>query len=222
MDLVGALVTGGFGILLGPFVITAACSVPPTGRALRCRQAVPRGTQAWVIACVGSTVAGLVSAAVCIALGWTLPTLALSLAAVVGTGLVVTDVRVRRLPHLLTGAMYTVCVVAFGVQWFVDGQPTRPLRAGLAAAVVLVASLLLALALPGHLGLGDVVLMGWVALSLGWWGWRSVTVALMAALAVQAVVAVMTLLVGTARGSALPLGPALMGGWLVAVALVAR
>jgi leader peptidase (prepilin peptidase)/N-methyltransferase len=88
----------------------------------------------------------------------------------------------------------------------------------MAAAVTVAAGLALALADAGQMGLGDVVLAGWVALSLGWFGWPSAWAGLFMGFAVQAVLfGLVALRRAHDRPRALPMGPALMAGWLVAI-----
>jgi hypothetical protein len=142
------------------------------------------------------------------------------LCGVVATALAIIDLRVRRLPYVLTGVMYGSCVVAFLVSTAMTGEVWPLVRALVAGSLAFLAFLALALALPGQLGLGDVVLVGWIALSLGWFAWRAVVVGLLVGLIVQATVALM-FLVGSRPRRTLPVGPALLFGWLVGVVAAA-
>jgi hypothetical protein len=142
------------------------------------------------------------------------------LCGVVATALAIIDLRVRRLPYVLTGVMYGSCVVAFLVSTAMTGEVWPLVRALVAGSLAFLAFLALALALPGQLGLGDVVLVGWIALSLGWFAWWAVVVGLLVGLIVQATVALM-FLVGSRPRRTLPVGPALLFGWLVGVVAAA-
>jgi leader peptidase (prepilin peptidase)/N-methyltransferase len=79
--------------------------------------------------------------------------------------------------------------------------------------------LAVALALPGQLGLGDVVLIGWIAMTLAWLGWDRLGVGLLAGLLLQAVAAAVALVWLRRRNmdAGLPMGAALVAGWLLAV-----
>ena len=64
---------------------------------------------------------------------------------------------------------------------------------------------------------GDVVLGGgWIALSLGWFAWRATALGLLVGLVVQAAGGVVLLARAGPRRT-LPMGPALLLGWLVGV-----
>lgn len=138
--------------------------------------------------------------------------------AVVGVGLAVIDVRCRRLPHRLTGALWASCGLSFIAATGIGGDVEPLFRAVGTGAVTTAVLLLVALAMPGQLGLGDVVLTGAVAFSLGWLGWHTAAVGVLAGLFIQAAVAVAVRL-RRAVDTAMPMGPALVAGWLLAVAL---
>ncbi|WP_240742361.1 prepilin peptidase [Micromonospora zingiberis] len=135
--------------------------------------------------------------------------------AVVGVALSIIDVRCRRLPHCLTGALWGSSA-AFFIAATVTGGGIGPLVQSAIAGIIATTLMLgLALALPGQLGLGDVLLTGAIAFNLGWLSWQTAGIGLIAGLSLQAVLAV-----ATRRGRApdpMPLGPALIAGWLVAV-----
>ena len=72
------------------------------------------------------------------------------------------DLEFRRVPNLITGPAAIALIVA-GTLLDPSGQPERLL----AAAIVVLPFLLLSLALSGHMGMGDVKLMGVLGLALG-------------------------------------------------------
>jgi leader peptidase (prepilin peptidase)/N-methyltransferase len=157
---------------------------------------------------VGGLVAGVVAART----GWSLALPAFMLAAVVGVALAVVDVRVRRLPYVFTVPMYAVCLACFGAESIVNGHYWPFVRSILACATTFAAFLMLALVFAGQLGLGDVVLTGWLAMSLGWLGWDRVGVGLLAELILQALVGAVSWTRRRAGGrQMLPMGPALLG-----------
>jgi leader peptidase (prepilin peptidase) / N-methyltransferase len=213
-------VAGILGGSLGAFATGFALSVPPKGR-------LPRPTlwpfadrQRSRVTLTGAVVSGAVCMVLGTVLGSSLVMPAYSLCGVLGVALAIVDVRTRRLPYAMTGVMFASCAVAFGVS-AVGGGDARPLiRAVLAAALASTGFLGLALAFPGQLGLGDVVLVGWVAFSLAWFGWRVAVVGLLTGLIIQAAVGILVLVRAGPRGT-LPMGPALLIGWLVGVLVAA-
>ncbi|MDM4721369.1 prepilin peptidase [Micromonospora sp. WMMA1363] len=147
---------------------------------------------------------------------WRLPTTimpAFWAFAVVGVGLAVIDVRRRRLPYALTGTLATVCVICFLVAAAINGNYAALLRAVVAGSATTAALLLIALALPGQLGLGDVALAGAITLSLGWLSWQAAAVGILCGLMIQGFLGVVAK-ARTRIDSALPMGPALLAGWL--------
>ena len=168
------------------------------------------------VAALTGAAAGLVGAR----LGWSLVLPAFIGASVIGVVLAVVDVRQRRLPFLLSGLVYGGCVACFGVESVLASSFGPFGRSVVAGLVVAFAFLALALAMPGQLGLGDVALVGWIAMTLGWLGWGHLVGGLVVGLALQAAGAVVLLVLRrkTVRGE-LPMGPALLAGWLVAVVI---
>jgi len=87
---------------------------------------------------------------------WTVVTVALVICAAIGVALALVDFRCRRLPHLMTAALYSTCGLAFVVA-AVEHANWSPIgRSALGAGIALVAFLALAMMFPGQLGLGDV------------------------------------------------------------------
>jgi leader peptidase (prepilin peptidase)/N-methyltransferase len=138
---------------------------------------------------------------------------------VLGIGLAVTDLRTHRLPHAATGLLWTAWLTCLAVEAAQTGSPDRLTRAAIAAAAVVGLLLLLALALPGQLGLGDINLAGVIAFSLARVSWAAMLLGLLAGLTLQAVITTPIVLAKGSRQTR-ALGPALMAGWLLAFALV--
>jgi leader peptidase (prepilin peptidase)/N-methyltransferase len=166
----------------------------------------------------GTVIACAVSVAMVAVLGWSRELWVLWLPGLLGVGLAIVDVRQRRLPFLMTGAMYALSGPALVVVAVISGDPAPVIRALVAGIAAIGVFLAVAMALPGQLGLGDVVLIGWIALTLGWLGWGRLGVGLLAGLLVQAATAA-TLMALRRRcvDGGLPMGPALLAGWLVGV-----
>jgi leader peptidase (prepilin peptidase)/N-methyltransferase len=133
--------------------------------------------------------------------------------------LAIIDVRCRRLPHALTGLLWAAAISSFGVDAVITKESEGLVRAAVAATTVAGLFLLLALALPGQLGLGDVNLVGVLALTLGWIGSRAVVTGLAAGIVIQAVVGFAAIAVVRKTRLQLAMGPALLIGWLLAVCL---
>jgi leader peptidase (prepilin peptidase)/N-methyltransferase len=134
------------------------------------------------------------------------------LAAVPGLLLAVIDLRCLRLPDRLVGALVVLGAVPSALL-----RPERTGPALVAGGVVLTAYLALALLPRGGLGLGDVKLAAALGLILGFGGWPAVVTGLVAAHLINGVVAVF-LLIGRRAGRrhALPFGPALLAGAVLA------
>jgi leader peptidase (prepilin peptidase)/N-methyltransferase len=100
----------------------------------------------------------------------------------------------------------------------VTGDADRLVVAVLTSAVTGSALLLVALALPGQLGLGDVNFASALALSLGWLHWDAAPMGLFAAFGIQAAFVLgLRVTRRQVRGwrEGIPLGPALFVGWLL-------
>jgi len=137
---------------------------------------------------------------------------------VVGAALTFVDLDVQRLPDLIVLPSYPIGFVLLLVPTVVAGQWGWLLRAVMAAVVLFVVYLVLALVSPGGggLGFGDVKLGGLLGLLLGWLGWGTVIVSVVAAFVIGGVIAVILLLSGRAsRSSHFAFGPSMiLGAWV--------
>jgi leader peptidase (prepilin peptidase)/N-methyltransferase len=138
--------------------------------------------------------------------------------AAVAIALAMIDVDVMRLPNTivlpsyLVGAVLLVPVGAVGADWAACG------RGALAMAALLAFYLGLAVLYPGGMGLGDVKLAGLLGLYLGWLGWGQVLVGTFAAFLLGGSVGVALLVTRRAgRRTAIPFGPAMLAGALLAL-----
>jgi leader peptidase (prepilin peptidase)/N-methyltransferase len=98
------------------------------------------------------------------------------LLAVTGAVLAIVDSETTRLPRRLVGPLAAAELLVLAVTALVADEPQRLVRALLAAAAVGGGYLLLAVAAPSLMGLGDVYLAGITAGLLGWSGWSHVLV----------------------------------------------
>jgi len=124
------------------------------------------------------------------------------------------DVTAHRLPNVLVAPGIGVGLLACAGEWVVSGQvPVVPLVVGLAYA-----SFLFILGLLGGMGMGDVKL----AAALGLASWNLSTAVLSPVVAFLAGgLASLVLLIAGGRGRRIAFGPFLLGGFWVALALVA-
>lgn len=176
-----------------------------------------RPTEMIVTAALAATAAAITGATM--PPGIALP--AFWLFAVVGVGLAIIDVRCRRLPHRLTGSLWLSSGLSFLAAAVLDGEVEPLLRAAGAGGATSAILLLVALAMPGQLGLGDVVLAGAVTFNLGWLSWQTAATGLLAGLVLQGSASIARSRRRTDRANASPMGPALITGWLLAVVLAA-
>jgi leader peptidase (prepilin peptidase) / N-methyltransferase len=135
------------------------------------------------------------------------------LAAVPGLLLALIDLRCLRLPDRLVATLAITAVVPLTVL-----APERLGAALVAGVAVLTAYGILACLPQGGLGLGDVKLAAVLALILGFAGWPAVIAGVVTAHLINGPIALFLLLTGRADGQrALPFGPALLAGALLAL-----
>jgi leader peptidase (prepilin peptidase) / N-methyltransferase len=135
-----------------------------------------------------------------------------------GVALFWIDVDVHRLPEGLTLAVIPVLVVLLAVASATTGDWGALLRAVLCGAAGWLVYAVLAVLVPGGLGLGDATLGGLVALPLGYLGWGVPVVGFVVAYLVSGAVAVVGL--ATRRlslRSHIAFGPFIVVGALAAV-----
>jgi leader peptidase (prepilin peptidase)/N-methyltransferase len=137
----------------------------------------------------------------------------------VGIALALIDVAVKRLPDVLTLPSYVVSTVLLAAAVpFGEAGVGDLLRALGGMAALYAVYFLLVLAYPRGMGFGDVKLAGVLGLYAGWLGWGPWTVALAGGFLLGGVWSIGLLLLGRAgRGSAIPFGPFMLAGALLAV-----
>jgi leader peptidase (prepilin peptidase)/N-methyltransferase len=180
-------------------------------------QPFPPGFPGWVRAgppwppILGSAVAAGLLAAAIGPVPW-LPVLLVAI--LLGTLLVVVDLRCRRLPDAVVALLAVVLVGPLTLL-----GPARLIPALLGAGVSGAAYLALAIASRGGLGLGDVKLATVLGFGLGFFGRPALLAGLALPHLINGPIALFLLLTGRARRhTALPFGPALLVGALLAVA----
>lgn len=131
------------------------------------------------------------------------------------------DLLEHRLPDLVVLPLLLVLGPLTVVAGLVEQTPGRIGAAALGAGSAAVLFLLLFLASPGSLGLGDVKLAPSVGLLLGWHGWQFVVLGLIAILVLGCVHGLVQAVVARRiRGVDIAFGPAMLVAALAVCALV--
>ncbi|TCC60337.1 prepilin peptidase [Kribbella pittospori] len=135
-----------------------------------------------------------------------------------GIALALIDLDVRRLPNAIVLPSYPVlvallaCAAAWEHDWWALG------RAVIGAAALLGFYLLLVLAYPAGMGWGDVKLAGLTGFVLAYLSWPALLIGAFAAFVLGALTGIALIAGGRAeRKSALPFGPFMVAGVLLAV-----
>jgi leader peptidase (prepilin peptidase)/N-methyltransferase len=138
--------------------------------------------------------------------------------AAIAVALTMIDFDVRRLPDAIVLPSYAVGAVLLIPAAVAHGDWWAIVRGLLAMAALWTFYLVLALVYPGGMGFGDVKLAGLLGLYLGWLGWSSVLVGTFAAFLLGGLAGAALLATRRAgRKSAIPFGPAMLAGALVAL-----
>ncbi len=168
------------------------------------------------------TSVAVVEAALVWRFGWTAPLAAYLYLGAVLTVAAVIDARTLRMPNALLLPSYPVGVALLAVAAGTDGMWWPLGRAVIAMAALAAFYLAIALVAGGHrMGLADVTVGGLLGLLLGWVGWSTLSTGVIFGWVVALVVAVWRPGRRPGRTPAIPAGPCLWLGALIAV-LAAR
>ncbi|MDX6274868.1 MAG: leader peptidase (prepilin peptidase) / N-methyltransferase [Frankiales bacterium] len=138
--------------------------------------------------------------------------------AAIAVALAMIDIDTRRLPNAIVLPSYGVAAVLLTAAATAQGDWGRLGRAGLGAVVLFGFYFLLVLVYPKGMGFGDVKLAGVLGLYLGWLGWGALTVGAFLAFLLGGVLGAALMAVGKAgRKTAIPFGPWMLAGALIAV-----
>lgn len=129
--------------------------------------------------------------------------------------LAVIDIRHRIIPNRLVYPSFVIFAAAIVVADLAGAGPNAP-RAALGTLAYGGGLLVVALVSPRGMGMGDVKLAGLIGLVLGALGLRFVAVAAGAGVLLGGVAAIAALIAGASRKQALPFGPFLAAGAVVA------
>jgi len=142
--------------------------------------------------------------------------LALLYLAAISVALLLIDIDVHKLPNSIVLPAYLVGAALLTVASLANGRPDLLLGAAIGMAAMFVGYLLMALAYPGGMGLGDVKLAGVLGLYLGWTGWGALIVGFISAFVLGGIYSLVLIITKRAnRKSGIPFGPwMLVGAWL--------
>jgi leader peptidase (prepilin peptidase)/N-methyltransferase len=138
----------------------------------------------------------------------------------IGIALALIDLDVRRLPNAIVLPSYPVLAVALtGSAWWRHDWWALA-RAGTGAAALLVFFCALWLIHRAGMGLGDVKLSGLIGGVLGYLSWNALVLGAFLGFLFGAVIGVAVMVTGRGtRGTALPFGPSMVAGALLALFL---
>lgn len=177
----------------------------------------PPGLARAVMLAVVSTVTAALSWAGWFRFGATPIWMAWCWACALGCGLVLTDLRCRRLPIPLVAAFAGGGAVALiGAAVIEERWSQFGFACGAAVVVFALAALVQAWA-PNHTGGGDTALYGALALYLGWFGLEGLLRGLLMASGLTAVVALVVAACSRRMNLQFPAGPPLLAGALVSM-----
>jgi leader peptidase (prepilin peptidase)/N-methyltransferase len=135
-----------------------------------------------------------------------------------GIALAAIDLDVLRLPNAIVYPTYVALALLLGGGSLLEGSVEPLIRAAVGGAVLFAFFLALALAYPKGMGFGDVKLAGVVGAVLGFLSYPAVLIGAFAAFVIGALAGVALMLArGANRKTALPFGPAMISGALVAL-----
>jgi leader peptidase (prepilin peptidase)/N-methyltransferase len=140
--------------------------------------------------------------------------------AAIAVALAAIDLDTKRLPDPIVLPSYLVGTVLLGLAGALGGDWWALVRGVVAMVTLGVGYLALALVYPGGMGLGDVKLAGLLGLYLGFLGWVPVWIGTFVGFLLGGLAGVVLLLTRRAnRRTAIPFGPAMLAGALLAVLL---
>jgi leader peptidase (prepilin peptidase)/N-methyltransferase len=149
-------------------------------------------------------------------LSWDLP--AFLYLGAIAAALTLIDLDVRRLPNAIVLPSYGVALALLLVPAVADGDWSSYVRALLGMAALFGGYFALAFIYPAGMGFGDVKLAGVLGIYLGWLGWGElVTGGFLGFLLGGVVGGGLVLLRRANRKSAIPFGPFMLAGALIAV-----
>jgi leader peptidase (prepilin peptidase)/N-methyltransferase len=136
----------------------------------------------------------------------------------VGIALTAIDLDVQRLPNAIVYPTYVVLALLLSAAAVVEGSLEPLLRAAIGAVVLFACYFALVVAYPAGMGFGDVKLAGVIGGTLGFLSYPALLIGAFAAFLIGSLVGVALMLVRHAtRKTAVPFGPSMVAGALVAI-----
>jgi leader peptidase (prepilin peptidase)/N-methyltransferase len=138
--------------------------------------------------------------------------------AAVGIALTAIDLDVKRLPNVIVYPTYVVLGALLAGASALEGSVQPLLRAAVGAASLFAFFFVLVLAYPGGMGFGDVKLAGVIGAALGFLSYPAVVIGAFAAFLIGGLGGVALMVLRRAnRRTAVPFGPSMVAGALVAI-----
>jgi len=135
-----------------------------------------------------------------------------------GVALAMIDLDVRRLPNVIVLPTIVVVAVLLAVASAINGHWWALARSGISGATLFAIFFALILAYPRGIGFGDVKLAPAIGLVLGYLSWEAVVVGAFLGFLLGALVGVVVIAAqGGSRKTALPFGPFMIAGALIAI-----
>lgn len=164
-----------------------------------------------------ATGAAFVLVALAIGARWALPAFLVFTAVLIALSGI--DIDTRKIPNKVlypAGAVGAALLIAGSI---LDSEPSRLIWAAAGGALGFAILFVIWFIAPGGMGYGDVRLSGYIGMHLGYVGMGEVALGLFAGFLLGAVVGLgLMVLGGRSRKSAIPFGPFLAAGALVAIA----
>lgn len=163
-----------------------------------------------------ATAATFVIVALAIGASWVLPAyLAFSAVLIALSGI---DIDTKKIPNRLLYPAFAVGIVLLAAGSILDSEASRLVWAGVGGAVGFAILFVIWFIAPGGMGYGDVRLSGYIGMHLGYVGMGKVALGLFTGFLLGAVVGVgLMALGGRSRKSAIPFGPFLAAGAILAI-----
>ena len=136
----------------------------------------------------------------------------------VGVPLSIMDIISRRLPNVLTSALFVLSAIIISISGIVDHASSRVISSFIDSLVLSISFLIVSFATRGGMGMGDVKLSAGIGLIAGFYGTQTLFLSTFLSFILGALVGVALLLLRKGNlKTTLPFGPFMIIGQLVAM-----
>ena len=136
----------------------------------------------------------------------------------VGVPLSMMDIISRRLPNVLTSALFVLSAIIISISGIVDHASSRVISSFIDSLVLSISFLIVSFATRGGMGMGDVKLSAGIGLIAGFYGTQTLFLSTFLSFILGALVGVALLLLRKGNlKTTLPFGPFMIIGQLVAM-----